>query len=100
MSPRETPRMTLFQALSRLPAGLWLRGLAGVLLVAVLATFGLAVLAGAAVVAVLAVAVLKARSWFVGSFARDDRGPGSPSGRGRVVEAQYVIVDRRDARRR
>lgn len=90
--------LPLFQLLSRLPASVWLRGIAALLVIFVLATFGLALLAGVAAVVLLGVLGFKLREWLGRMFGR--RGVDTPANRGaRVFDAEYVIVDRRNERR-
>lgn len=89
--------MTIFQLLSRMPAGLWLRGIGALLLVVFLAVFGLALFAGVAALILLAVFGYKARDWLTGLFrGRQVAQPPGRRGGPQVIEAEYVIVDRRD----
>ena len=91
--------MPLFQMLSRIPAGLWLRGVGALLLVAVMAAAGLALLAGFVAIVLLAVLGFKMRDFFARMFrSRGATEPPAQPGR-RVIEAEYVIVDRRDRQR-
>ena len=87
--------MTILQLLSRMPAGLWLRGIGALLLVVFLAFFGLALFAGVAALILLAVFGYKARDWVMGLFRGRQVRPPARSGP-QVIEAEYVIVDRRD----
>jgi hypothetical protein len=91
--------MPLFQVLSRIPAGLWLRGVGALLLVAVMAAAGLALLAGFVAVVLLAVFAFKARDFLARIFRT--RGAAEPPEQParRVIEAEYVIVDRRERQR-
>jgi hypothetical protein len=88
--------MPLFQMLSRIPAGLWLRGVGALVLVAVMAAAGLALLAGFVAIVLLAVFGFKMREFFARMFrSRSATQPPEQPGR-RVIEAEYVIVDRRE----
>jgi hypothetical protein len=91
--------MPLFQMLSRIPAGLWLRGVGALLLVALMAAAGLALLAGFVAIVLVAVLGFKMRDFFARMFRpRGTAQPPEQPGR-RVIEAEYVIVDRRDRQR-
>ena len=87
--------MTVLRALSRLPLGLWLRGLAAALVLIALIGFGLAVIAAVLVAVGLGALVYKARDWFAGAFRPRSAVPARVRPRGRVSDAEFIVIDRR-----
>jgi hypothetical protein len=84
------------EALSRLPARVWLQAALGLIGFVVLAVLGFAVIAGVAAVALLAILAFKAKAWIRGLFTREP--PAQPPARHdrRVTDVQYEIVERKD----
>lgn len=88
--------MNILHALSRLPLGLWLRGLVVAIAVIAMLAFGLAIVAAGVVAVVVGALVFKARDWFSGFFRQRRTVPARvPVRRRRVSDADYTIVDRR-----
>ncbi|MCW5747855.1 MAG: hypothetical protein KIT36_16820 [Alphaproteobacteria bacterium] len=89
--------MTVLRALSRLPLSLWLRGLGAALVLVALLGFGLAVIAAVLVAVGLGALLYKARDWIAGAFGQHRSVPVHVNDRqrGRVSDADYIIIDRR-----
>jgi hypothetical protein len=87
--------MNILHALSRLPLGLWLRGLVVAIAVIAMLTFGLAIVAAGVVAVVVGALVFKARDWFSGIFRQRRTVPVRVPIRRRDSDADYTIVDRR-----
>ncbi len=87
--------MNILHALSRLPLGLWLRGLVVAVAVIAMLAFGLAIVAAGVVAVVIGALVFKARDWFSGFFRQRRTVPVRVPVRRRVSDADYTIVDRR-----
>ncbi|MBL8675258.1 MAG: hypothetical protein IPK81_21280 [Rhodospirillales bacterium] len=91
--------MGMLRALSRLPLGLWLRGLLGAALVIALIGFGVALLAAFLVAVVVGVLIYKARDMIAGWFGHGGGpsmtpAPAKVARRARVSDADYTVVER------
>jgi hypothetical protein len=91
-------RPNFFEFVSRLPPRIWLQAAFGLIVLAVLAVLGFAVIAGLVAIAVVILLLYRLRAWLVALFsgrpmppARTDR---------RVIDVPYEIVDRKDGERR
>ncbi len=80
-------RDPLRQFLASLPPGVWLRVIGAVLVLSLLAVFGLVFLVGG----VVALAAWAMVNRFLGKPA-----PFAPPGAPRVIETDYVVLDTRD----
>ena len=85
--------MKFFELLARLPAGVWLQAILGLIGFVVLAVLGFALIAGVAAVIVLLVLGFKAKAWLGAMFAgRPPPDRNAP----KVIDVSYEIVDRKD----
>ena len=91
-------RPNFFELISRLPPRIWLQAALGLIVLAVLAVLGFAVIAGLVAIAVVILLLYRLRAWLAALFsgrpmppARSDR---------RVIDVQYEIVDKKDDERR
>jgi len=91
-------RPNFFEFVSRLPPRIWLQAAFGLIILAVLAVLGFAVIAGLVAIAVVILLLYRLRAWLVALLsgrpmppARTDR---------RVIDVQYEIVDKKDGDRR
>ena len=93
-------RGQFFEVLARLPARVWLQAALALVVFALLAFLGFALIAGIAAIVVLFVLGYKAKAWLLALFG--DRGASPPSRRGgrKVIDVQYEIVERNDNERR
>ena len=90
-------RPNFFEFVSRLPPRIWLQAAFGLIVLAVLAVLGFAVIAGLVAIAVVILLLYRLRAWLVALFsgrpmppARTDR---------RVIDVPYEIVDKKDDQR-
>lgn len=88
----------LFELLSRLPARVWFQVVLGLIGFAILAVLGFALIAGVAAAVLLVILAFKTKAWLNALFSGRARGGPPVRGRGRVIDAQYEIVDRQDRR--
>lgn len=89
------------ELLARLPARVWLQAALAIVGFVVLAVLGFAVIAGVAVVVLVAILLFKAKAWFGSLFAGQPQHAPPPARRvGKVTDAQYEIVERKDDSRR
>jgi hypothetical protein len=91
-------RVSFLEFVSRLPPRIWLQAALGLIVLAVLAVLGFAVIAGLVAIAVVILLLYRLRAWLAALFsgrpmppARSDR---------RVIDVQYEIVDKKDDQRR
>ena len=91
-------RGQFFEVLAKLPARVWLQAGLAVVLFAVLAFLGFALIAGIAAIVVLFVLGYKAKAWFLGLFGGSS--PAARRGRRKVTDVRYEIVERSDDDRR
>ncbi len=86
-----------FELLAHLPARVWFEVVLGLVGFAILAVLGFAVIAGAAAAVLLVILAFKAKTWLAGLLG--GRGPGGPPvRRGRVIDVQYEVIERRQRR--
>ena len=95
----------LFELLARLPARAWLQGAFALVMLAVIAVLGFAVLAGIVVVALAVIFAFKAKAWLtrkVGGVPTSQPPPPAwPDHRREAIDVQYEIVDKaKDGERR
>jgi len=88
------------EMLARLPARVWLQAILGLVGFVVLAVLGFAVIAGVAAVVLLLILGFKAKAWLRAMFT--GRSSGQPPARtqGRVIDAQYEVIEKKDDERR
>jgi hypothetical protein len=84
------------ELLARLPARVWFEVVLGLIGFAILAVLGFAVIAGVAAAILLVILVFKAKAWLTALLSGGGRGGPPVRGRGRVIDVQYEIVDRKD----
>jgi hypothetical protein len=95
-----TPKQFL-ELLARLPARVWLQAAIGLIGFAVLAVLGFAVIAGVAGVVLLLILGFKAKAWLRELFAgKPPAGRPPTRTQGRVIDAQYEVVEKKDDERR
>jgi len=91
----------LFEALARLPARAWLQGAFALVMLAVIAVLGFAVLAGIVVIALVLIFAFKAKAWLtrkVGGVPAPQ--PPARPDRREAIDVQYEIIDKKDGERR
>lgn len=86
----------LFEALARLPARAWLQGAFALVMLAVLAVLGFAVLAGIVVVALAVIFAFKAKAWLTRQFGGVPAPPPQRPDRREVIDVHYEIVEKKD----
>jgi hypothetical protein len=88
----------LFEALARLPARAWLQGAFALVMLAVLAVLGFAVLAGIVVVALAVIFAFKAKAWLTRKLGGlpTPQPPARPDSRREAIDVKYEIVDKKD----
>jgi hypothetical protein len=100
-------RPNFFEILARLPPRVWLQGALALILFAILAVLGFAVIAGGVAIAVVILVIYRLRAWLMGVFSGRRREAGPPAHPGhhhqagdqKVTDVTYEIVDRRDDKR-
>jgi hypothetical protein len=88
----------LLEMLARLPARAWLQGAFALVMLAVIAVLGFAVLAGIVVIALAVIFAFKAKAWLARQFGSGmpvAQPPSRPEGR-KVVDVQYEIVEKKE----
>jgi len=88
----------LLEMLARLPARAWLQGALALVMLAVIAVLGFAVLAGVVVIALAVIFAFKAKAWLARQFGGGVPVPQPPPRpeRREVTDVQYEIVDKKD----
>ena len=91
----------LFEMLARLPARAWLQGAFALVMLAVIAVLGFAVLAGIVVIALAVIFAFKAKAWLTRQFGGGmpvAQPPPRPDRR-EAIDVQYEIVEKKDGER-
>jgi hypothetical protein len=91
-------RPNFLEFVSRLPPRIWLQAAFGLIVLAVLAVLGFAVIAGLVAIAVVILLLYRLRAWLVALFAGRPMPPARSDRR--VIDVPYEIVDRKDDSRR
>jgi hypothetical protein len=84
------------ELLARLPARVWLQAAVGLIGFVVLAVLGFAVIAGVAAVVLLLILGFKAKAWLRELFAGKPAGQPPARTQGRVIDAQYEVIEKKD----
>jgi hypothetical protein len=86
-------RPSLFALISRLPPRIWLQAALGLIVFAVLAVLGFAIIAGFVAVVVVILLLYRLRAWLMALFAGRPMPP-ARTDRHTVTDVTYEIVDR------
>lgn len=88
----------LFEMLARLPASAWLQGAFALVMLAVIAVLGFAVLAGIVVIALAVIFGFKAKTWLARQFGggMPVAQPPSRPERREAIDVQYEIVEKKE----
>ena len=86
-------RPSLFALIARLPPRIWLQAALGLIVFAVLAVLGFAIIAGFVAVVVVILLIYRLRAWLMALFAGRPMPPARTDSH-KVIDVPYEIVDR------
>ena len=87
-------RPSFLEFVSRLPPRIWLQAAFGLIVLAVLAVLGFAVIAALVAIAVVILLIYRLRAWLVALFSGRPMPPARTDHR--VIDVQYEIVDKKN----